>query len=82
MNMEMNQHMGGMCKCPHHKVNGWVVMAFGLTYLLGTYNILSALAVSTIWAILIIIAGAGMLCKCWNKHGMCKDGMCDDKMKM
>ncbi len=81
--MEMNHgEMGKMCRCPHHKVNGIVVILFGLTFLLGNYNVLNAMQIGTIWPILIIVAGCGMLCKCWNKHGMCKDGMCDDKMKM
>ena len=71
-----NQQTGGMCKCPHHKMKGWLVIAFGLAYLLGIYNVLTSIAVSTIWAIVIIAAGAGMLCKCCNMHGMC------DKTKM
>ncbi len=54
------------CKCPHHKVIPVLVILFGLTFLLGALNVISAYAVSVIWPILVLIGGFMKLyrCKC------------------
>ena len=61
--MENNQDMSKMCH-HHHKMFAWLVVLFGLTFLLGAMNILTASAVSIIWPILVIIAGIKKMCKC------------------
>lgn len=66
--MDNNQDMSKMCKCNHHKMFSWLVVLFGLTFLLGDLNVLTAGAVSVIWPVLIIIAGVGKMCKCCHKH--------------
>ncbi len=65
--MENNQDMKG-CRCGHHKMFGWLVVLFGLTFLLGAFNVLSAYVVGMIWPVLVIIAGCGMMCKCYEHH--------------
>ena len=51
-----------MCaKCM--KTKGLLVVLFGLAFLLQAFGILSAITVSYIWPILVIIAGAGGLMK-------------------
>jgi hypothetical protein len=48
-------------------MGGIFVILFGLTFLLGSFNVLSQQAVHTIWPIIVILAGGKMLIK-----GMCK----------
>ena len=73
--MDNMQNMGGnmggmknMCKCPHHKVVPGAIMLIGLSFLLGTWGILTSGAVDTIWPILLIIIGGMKMmkgnCKC------------------
>ena len=68
-----NMQMGGdkkVCKCHHHKAMPILVIVFGLVFLLGNMHVLTWEAVSWIWPVLVIIAGAkkivmGMgMCKC------------------
>ena len=58
-----------VCKCPHHKVMPVAIILIAVTSLLGTFNVLSLMAVSVIWPILLIIAVAPKLggCKCCNR---------------
>ncbi len=58
-----------MCKCPHHKVMPVLVVLFGLTFLLGTLDILTSGFVNIAWPVLVIAAG---LMKWVEKSGMCK----------
>ena len=73
--MDNMQNMGGsqgtknVCKCAHHKVIPVLVLLFGLTFLLGSWGILTSNAVDTIWPIIVILAGA---MKISEKSGMCK----------
>lgn len=62
----------GICPCKHHKIVPCLVVLFGLTFLLGALNVLSAGAVAVIWPIIIILAGLakmkGGMCGCYKKH--------------
>lgn len=66
--MEQNTNTTGLCTCKHHKVLPVLIILFGLTFLLGSLNILTMGAVNVIWPVLIIIAGVMKLmkgrCKC------------------
>jgi len=55
------------CKCPCHKMPGILIALIGVVVLLGTYDVLSAKLVATIWPILLILFGLKKACK-----GMCK----------
>ncbi|HEX3095728.1 MAG TPA: DUF5668 domain-containing protein, partial [Patescibacteria group bacterium] len=54
--------------CPHHKMFPIFVVLFGLTFLLGTLEVLSARTVSIVWPIIVILIGLQKLmghnCKC------------------
>ena len=65
--MEDNHDMPKMCHHHHRKMFAWMAVLFGLTFLLGDMNILTASAVSMIWPILVIIVGVKMMCKCHCK---------------
>ena len=54
MNEKMN---GNMCKCPHHSFFPLLVVAFGVVFLLGQWNILTMAAVNTLWPIIVVVAG-------------------------
>ncbi len=59
------------CACPCHKSVGVLIILFGLTFLLGAFDIISARMVSLIWPTLIVLVGlkktmTGM-CKCCKK---------------
>jgi len=62
---------GEQCKCPCHKAIGVLVVAFGLTFLLGALNVLSPRVVGITWPVIIILAGlkslCGGMCKCCSK---------------
>lgn len=65
-----NSQMGGMvCHCGRRKIMPWLVVLFGLAFLLEAVGTLSAGFVSIAWPILVIIAGLLKLgaCKCYNK---------------
>ncbi|MES2203338.1 MAG: DUF5668 domain-containing protein [Patescibacteria group bacterium] len=59
---------GGVCRCHHHKIIPLLIALFGLTFLLGNLDVLSAQTVNIIWPSLIILAGlskiAGRMCGC------------------
>ena len=59
--MEGNQNV--CCKCPHHKAKSILVILFGLTFLLGTWDVLSADTVSVTWPILVILGGVFKMCE-------------------
>ena len=56
------------CACPHHKIMPVLVVVFGLVFLLGSWNIFTASAVSTLWPLIVIVAGLLKMgqgkCKC------------------
>lgn len=56
------------CGCAHHSLMGWLVLAFGTTFLLGAFNVLEVDSVNIIWPIIVVITGLKMLfarmCKC------------------
>ena len=62
-----NQMMDKKCGCMHHKMVPIFVVLFGLTFLLGNLNILTTVAVSYIWPLLVIVAGLTKM-----SSGMCK----------
>jgi len=61
--------MENMCKCNHHKTFPVLMILFGLTFLLGNWEILTPGAVNVIWPVLIMVAG---FMKLGDKIGMCK----------
>ncbi len=64
---------GGMCGsracgCMHHKAGAFLLIVFGLTFLMGALNVLDGETVNVVWPVIVIAAGfkklfAGM-CKC------------------
>ena len=63
------------CCCPCHKMKGILIILFGLTFLLGAFEVLSQHWVSIIWPILVMLAGVFSLMK-----GKCK--CCDGSEKI
>jgi hypothetical protein len=63
---------GKHCSCPHHKMVPILIVLLGLTFLLGTMDVFSALVVGYIWPILLILIGLqkifGGMCKCDLPH--------------
>lgn len=55
---------GMACKCPHHKVVPWLVIAIGVDFLLGAVNVLTWSFVYITWPILLIVAGIVKLNRC------------------
>ncbi|MEK7625133.1 MAG: DUF5668 domain-containing protein [Patescibacteria group bacterium] len=78
---EMSQgqgcHWNHTCGCPHHKLMPMLLVALGLTFLLGNLGLVSSSFVDMAWPILLILMGLqkmlGSMCKCWGKM-MMKDG--------
>ena len=62
------------CGCFCHKIIGFMAILIGITFLLGTYDVISPKIVGTVWPILLILAGA----RASIMKGMCK---CCDKAK-
>lgn len=60
------------CGCGCHKMGGILVILFGLVFLLGALDVLSARVVSITWPSLIILAGLKALAK--GKCKCCKEG--------
>jgi len=63
------------CGCICHRMRGIFTIAFGLTFLLGAFEVLSQHVVSVVWPIIVILAGAKEamprgVCKCCNGSGM------------
>ena len=56
------------CKCPCHKALGILIALIGIVFLLGTYDVVSAKFVGTVWPILLILIGLKKICP----KGMCK----------
>ena len=56
------------CCCPCHKALSILVIVFGLVFLLGAFDVLSAKVVSITWPILVMLGGLKTLfkggCKC------------------
>ena len=65
------------CCCPCHMMKGFLVILFGLTFLLGTFEVLSQHWVSIIWPILVMLAGGFSMmkgkCKCCSSSEMVED---------
>lgn len=59
---------GSDCGCWHHNIFAFLLIVFGLTFLLGAFQIISGETVNVIWPILVVIAGIkklfGGMCKC------------------
>ena len=66
----MEEKMGGMCRCPHHKMVPGLVFLFGVLFLLFNLGVLSASFTNIAWPILVILAGwmkwSGGMCKCYG----------------
>ncbi len=64
----MTNTTSGVCRCHHHKIIPALVVLIGLTFLLGSLNILTGSAVSIIWPVLVIVGGLskmfGRTCGC------------------
>ena len=60
-------HGGGKCGCVCHKAGGVLIIAFGLTFLLGSLNVISQEIVSYVWPSILILGGLKHMCK-----GVCK----------
>ncbi len=71
MNMEGGEMM---CKCPHHKAKGWLMLIVGISLLLNALGKIEFNTVYIIFSISIIILSLGKMCRCC--HGMCHK-MCD-----
>ncbi len=69
----MDQNNGGakVCGCGHHKLVSWLIVLFGLVFLLGTFGYLSAYTVNIVWPIIVIVLGFMKMCKCCS-HCMLK----------
>ena len=70
----MDGKMGGMCKCPHHKVVPGLTVLFGLLFLAGNMGWVSMETVAW-WPVLVILAGlmkmSRGMCKCCSMGGHC-----------
>lgn len=59
---------GKMCRCTHHSVMPVLIVAFGLVFLLGAFDVLSAWAVSITWPVIVMIGGltkmTARMCTC------------------
>jgi hypothetical protein len=58
---------GCHCKCGHHRVMPWLLVLFGLDFLLSSIGVLTWGFVSVTWPILVIIAGFAKMCRCCRK---------------
>lgn len=61
----------GKCCCPCHMMLGILITLFGLLFLLGHFEVLSASIVGAAWPVLVMLGGiktamAGK-CKCCDK---------------
>ncbi|MDO8523166.1 MAG: hypothetical protein Q7S12_02680 [bacterium] len=69
--MMNNESGNNVCKCPHHKMVPVLVVLFGLTFLLGALDVLSAGTVNIAWPILVVLAGLMKMmtgaCKCCDR---------------
>lgn len=58
----------GGCRCPHHMMFPFLVVAFGATFLLGAFNVIDGETVNVIWPIIVVLAGLkkmfARMCKC------------------
>ncbi len=66
----------GMCGCMCHKMLPLFMVVFGLVFLLGNLEVLTPIAVTWTWPVLVILAGLtkmmGSRCKCCGRDmGMC-----------
>ena len=63
---------GKTCNCPCHKgVGGWLVVIFGLSFLLQNLQIILPELANIIWPSAIILMGLKMSCRCCGEnHGM------------
>ena len=52
-------------------IGGILVILFGLLFLAKALGWVSADTVNMVWPILVIVAGAGKLCRCKNCAGTC-----------
>ncbi len=75
--------MGGgmnMCKCPHHKVIPMMIFIIGLLFLLNVLNVITAMALSWLWPIAVMIIGLMKMmkgsCQCCGQGGHKGGGMC------
>lgn len=57
----------GCNNCPCHKMLGVFIVLFGLTFLLGTLEVISQKTVNIVWPIFVILAGLKKMTK-----GLCK----------
>jgi hypothetical protein len=65
-NHEMKSE-GKTCNCPHHRVMPWLIILFGLDFLLAALGVLTWGFVDITWPILVIIAGCTKFCRCCGK---------------
>lgn len=69
--MDQNMASGPKCQCPHHKMVPIFVILIGLTFLLNTFNVLTAYVTGILWPILLILIGLQKIfetkCSCCNR---------------
>jgi len=65
---------GKTCVCPCQKgIGGWLVVAFGLSFLLQNLQVITAELANIIWPSTIILFGLKMSCRCCGEnHGTFK----------
>lgn len=70
--MHGKENMEAACKCPHHNVIPTFIILFGVLFLLGALDVVSAEMVNIVWPILVILGGCmkmmGGRCKCCASH--------------
>ena len=63
--------MGKTCGCPHHKIAPGLLTLIGLTFVLGSFNVIEGSTVAMTWPILLTLIGLQKLfsgmCTCCSK---------------
>ncbi len=69
---QMHMMEGKTCACPCNKgVGGWLVVIFGLSFLLQNLQIIPSEVANIIWPSAIVLFGLTMSCRCCGgNHGM------------
>ncbi len=69
--------MENFCKCTHHRVIPFLIVAFGVSFFMGFLGITSWDTVSILWPLLVVLGGLTMfidkseMCKCASSGKCC-----------